>query len=325
MLLLFNHTTDLQYDEPIGESVMELRVCPTQSRGQRRLAFDLHVTPPATPTSYNDWQNNVVHALTVNQPHRRVRVRATSLVETQAAVDPVKPLMYPVQPAVVPFALQDFLSFGGPIVRSDKLREHADSIEAKPGEPISHIADRLMWHVFDAFKYESGATTAASPITDLLEGGRGVCQDFTHLTLGLARLLGIPARYVSGLVHPISDETRGFTQTHAWVELLAGDPTSEHAWFGIDPTNNARIGENYVRVAVGRDYRDVPPNKGVWRGRGEEQIDVRVESEELTEMPAEVNLRRQAVPDAEVPYAPPPGWSDRESIDPYSQAQQQQQ
>ena len=326
MLLQFDHQTDLFYDEPIGESVMELRVCPTQGVRQRRLAFDLDVAPPTTSTSYHDWLGNTVHALTLNLPHRRVRVRGRSVIETFFARNPVSPLTWPLDKETIPFTLHDFLQFGGPIVAGPALDHHVDALGAKAGEPVSDIAYRLIDHIHSTFTYESGVTTSASTIADLLEGGRGVCQDFTHLGVAMARRLGIPARYVSGLIHPLDEKTRGFTQTHAWCELLAGDPGGEDAWLAVDPTNNNIVSENYARVAIGRDYRDVPPNKGVWRGSGHERIEVRVDSRELDALPNDVAAR----PDAQLPgdvvdYAPPPGWTGREHIDPYAQSQQQQQ
>ena len=99
---------------------------------------------------------------------------------------------------------------------------------------------------------------------------------------------GIPARYVSGLIHPGNEAFRGFTQTHAWCELLF--PSA--GWVGFDPTNNCIVGSNFVKVAVGRDYRDVPPNKGVYRGKAVESISVAVQSEKLPEIPPSLAAER---------------------------------
>jgi transglutaminase-like putative cysteine protease len=131
------------------------------------------------------------------------------------------------------------------------------------------------------FTYEKGVTTAASPITDVLELGRGVCQDFTHLLIALARVLGIPARYVSGVIHRDSENLRGYAQTHAWCELLF--PST--GWVGLDPTNNCLVGPNFVKMAHGRDFRDVPPNRGVYRGTADEKINVSVSTKELPAIP----------------------------------------
>jgi transglutaminase-like putative cysteine protease len=104
----------------------------------------------------------------------------------------------------------------------------------------------------------------------------------------MARALGIPARYVSGLVHPDAQRFRGYSQTHAWAELYF--PTA--GWIGFDPTNRCIVSGNFVKVAYGRDYHDVPPNKGIYRGKAEEAIEVRVSSEELPAIPAELAAER---------------------------------
>jgi transglutaminase-like putative cysteine protease len=142
--------------------------------------------------------------------------------------------------------------------------------------------------IVNKFYYRKGITTAASPITDILEHGQGVCQDFTHLMIGVARALRIPARYVSGFLHPDAEKFRGYTQTHAWCELLF--PST--GWIGFDPANNCVVGPNFVKIAIGRDFRDVPPNKGVYRGSAKERIDVRVKSEELPTIPPELAAER---------------------------------
>jgi len=129
---------------------------------------------------------------------------------------------------------------------------------------------------------------AGIPITEALTHGKGVCQDFAHVMIGCARAMKIPARYVSGLVHPDARRFRGYTQTHAWCELLF--PSA--GWIGFDPTNHCIVGPNFVKVAVGRDYRDVPPNKGVYRGSAYETIDVQVKSIELKMIPPELAAER---------------------------------
>ncbi|MEM8874272.1 MAG: transglutaminase family protein [Planctomycetota bacterium] len=315
LLLKLTHRTQLDYTETVTESVMELRVMPRQEPDQRRLSFNLAVGPPSSPTSYVDWLGNTVHALTVNAPHRKVVVEATSYVETRREKSPAADLGDPYDAAPPP-ALHDFVDFGGPVVKSDLLQTHLDAIAPQPGEPIGAIAGRIMNHIFTSFTYEPGVTTSASPITDLLEGYKGVCQDFTHLMLGLSRALGIPARYVSGLVHPMKESFRGFTQTHAWCELLVGP----NLWVGFDPTNNTTVGPEYVKIAIGRDYRDVPPNKGVYRGGSDEMITATVESEVLDTLPTDITDRPNRVLDVgELIHRP------HVLTDVYRQAQQQQQ
>ena len=295
MLLQLTHTTDLSYTDLISESVMELRMCPLQESDQHRLSFALAIGPRTAVTSYFDWLGNTVHAFTVNRFHRNIRIVATSVVETQRfrldAADLID--TYPLAEDAYGYDTYDFLHFSGPIVDSPLLRKLADEIHPRPGEPLGEVANRMLELINTRFEYRRGVTTAASPITHMLEHAGGVCQDFTHLMIGLARALRIPARYVSGLVHPDQGRYRGFSETHAWCELLF--PT--FGWVGFDPTNHCTVSQNFVKVAVGRDYRDVPPNKGVYRGKAIESIAVSVASEELEDMPQALAAERlEALP-----------------------------
>ena len=305
MLLKLTHTTDLSYSDLISESVMELRMAPRQEEDQHRLSFTLALGPAAPALSYFDWLGNTVHAFTVNSPHRQIRIQATSVVETDRPPADVAALpdVWPICPGDCDYTAYDFLQFGGPVVDSPLLRKLADEVRPRDGEPLGALALRVMGLINERFTYQKGITTAASPITDMLEKGSGVCQDFTHLMIGVARALNVPARYVSGLLHPRNPSSgevlpatgtepaerfRGFTQTHAWCELLF--PST--GWIGFDPANRCVIGENFVKVAVGRHFADVPPNKGLYRGKSKEAIEVTVQSEELPEIPSELAAER---------------------------------
>jgi transglutaminase-like putative cysteine protease len=265
-------------------------MCPRQEHDQHRLSFTLAVGPRTTVTSYFDWLGNTVHAFTVNKFHRQIRIVATSVVETQRFRISPEDLVdtYPVPPDAYDYDSYDFLNFSGPVVDSDPLRALAAEVDPCPGEPLGAVAQRMLDLINGRFTYQSGVTTAASPITETLEHGQGVCQDFTHLMIGLARAHGVPARYVSGLVHPDHEKYRGFTQTHAWCELYF--PST--GWVGFDPTNRCTVSQNFIKVGVGRDYRDVPPNKGVYRGRAAEAIAVAVHSDELEEIPQAMAAER---------------------------------
>jgi transglutaminase-like putative cysteine protease len=292
MLLKLSHQTTLTYSDVISESVMELRVAPRQEHDQHRLSFDLAIGPPTTVNSYFDWLGNTVHAFTVNAFHKEIRIVASSVVETDRPTLDAAQIAdtWPPVRRDDDFALFDYLAFGGPVVDSPELRELAASLNPTDGMPLGELATRMLSLINDRFTYEKGLTTSASPISDVLAHRKGVCQDFTHLMIGLARALGIPSRYVSGLIHPQGERYRGYTQTHAWVELHATSAPS--GWIGFDPTNQCIIGPNFVKVAVGRDYRDVPPNKGVYRGQAKESIDVQVQSLELVAIPPELAAER---------------------------------
>jgi transglutaminase-like putative cysteine protease len=290
MLLKLIHQTDLTYSEPISETVMELRMAPRQEEDQHRLSFTLALGPAAQVASYFDWLGNTVHTFSIFPPHNQVRIVATSVVEVDRP--PRAPEQFadrwPLAPDAFDYAVYDYLQFGGPVVDSPQLRALAELLSPQPGLALGELALRMLQLIDDKFTYQKGVTTSASPITDMLSSGGGVCQDFTHMMIGLARAMKIPARYVSGLVHPDAERYRGFTQTHAWCELLF--PSA--GWVGFDPTNRCVVGGNFVKVGIGRDYGDVPPNRGQYTGKADEQIEVSVHSEELASIPAELAAER---------------------------------
>jgi transglutaminase-like putative cysteine protease len=306
MLLKITHNTDLTYTEPISESVMELRMVPRQEQDQRRLSFRLAIGPATTPSTYFDWLGNTVHAFTINDFHDRIKIVTTSVVETDRATIDARELpdIWPVRPDTTQYALFDFLEFGGPVDDPPALRQLVEQLYPFEGIQLGELAMRMIALIDQKFTYRPGVTTAASPITETLEHGWGVCQDFTHLMIGMARALRIPARYVSGLLHPEAERFRGHTQTHAWCELHF--PSA--GWVGFDPANKCGIGANFVKVAVGRDFRDVPPNKGIYRGNAQESIDAVVKSEILPSVPPELavdrtqNLNVPTFPGKHTPY-----------------------
>lgn len=325
MLLRLTHTTELHYTDLISESVMELRMTPRQEADQHRLSFNLAIGPATTVNSYFDWLGNTVHALSISGFHRLIRIVATSVVETDRQKAEVEKFadrwIGPQNPAFADdHALYDFLRFDGPVVDSPALRDLSNLLGAAPGMSQGELALRMLHLIAERFEYARGHTTSASTTEEMLRHGRGVCQDFTHVMIALARRLGIPARYVSGLVQPDADRFRGYTQTHAWCELLF--PTA--GWVGFDPTNNCIVGPNFVKVAIGRDYRDVPPNKGVYRGAAKESIDVKVFGEELASIPP--GLAAERYQNLVLPATPDP--CDASSSVPHAAraaAQQQQQ
>jgi transglutaminase-like putative cysteine protease len=331
MLLKLTHTTDLTYTDLISESTMELRMAPRQEQDQHRLAFTLGIGPGAPALSYFDWLGNAVHSFTVNSFHRQIRIVATSVVETDRPEVDVRALPdgWPVCPTDCDYTVYDFLQFGGPIVDSPMLRDLVAQLTPNKGRGrLGELAMDMLRLINEKFTYRKGITNAASPITEVLQHGSGVCQDFTHLMIGMSRALGIPARYASGLLHPhprpvegASESDGGFrgaSQTHAWCELLF--PST--GWIGFDPANNCTVGESFVKVAVGRHFFDVPPNKGIYRGKAKESIDVAVHSEVLEEIPQELAAER--VQSLEVPVFAEGMTPHRELASQQQEHQQQQ-
>jgi transglutaminase-like putative cysteine protease len=318
MLLRLNHQTDLTYSDLISESVMELRMAPRQELDQHRLSFTLAIGPPTSANSYFDWMGNTVHWFTVASFHKQIRIVATSVVDTdRQQPDPRKFAdTWPVKTSEADYALYDFKQFRGPITESAALHALVEQVHAKQGESVGGLAMRALDLIQEKFTFKKGVTKATSPITEILEKGAGVCQDFTQLMIGVARSLGIPARYVSGLVHPDASKYVGATETHAWCELLF----PSIGWVGFDPANHRLVGANYVKVALGRDYHDVAPNKGRYTGKVTESIVVSVTSEELPSVPPELAAER--IQSLAIPTYPSGTMG---TIDPNQQVEHQQQ
>ena len=281
MLIGIEHTTELSYSGLISETVMELRMAPRQESGQQRLSFDLAVGPGCQIRSYFDWLGNTVHAFSINGLHKNVKIVASSVVQTHRPHLKFGELADIWPPTHLPdYTLIDFLKLETPISDCPELQKVADSIRPKAEALQLDVAMEVLHFVSSEFQYEKGVTSVGTTVEDVLAHRRGVCQDFAHLMTGILRKLQIPSRYVSGFIHAGDRGYRGATQTHAWCEAFF--PSA--GWVGFDPTNNCLAGENFVKMAVGNNYRDVPPHKGVYRGSARETMSVSVMTRELHEL-----------------------------------------
>ena len=267
MFYSIRHITKFVYDSPISESVMEARVQPRSDGSQRCVQFRLTTAPASRVMMYMDHDGNVVHHFAVPGRHARLTVTSEALVDCGPA-------------PLVPFDLGrgswdrldamtasgEFweLLNGSPFARpTDRLAEFARGINWSRGDDPLASLRRLNTEIYDAFEYKPQSTRVDSPIDEALESRSGVCQDFAHIMIALVRQAGIPCRYVSGyLFHHDRADRSSVGATHAWLEALLPDI----GWVGFDPTNNRLAEERHIRVAIGRDYSDVPPTKGVFKG-----------------------------------------------------------
>ena len=280
MLLEIRHLTQYHYAAPVRESVMELWVQPQKGSRQRLISFELELDPAAQTFSYADAYGNAVYHFDVPQPHDRLVIHAKAAVETQA-------------PLALPAALDvgewdrlrsdfvqgdcfDFLRPHGYAVETAALRSFMsthDLAALRRHDPLTAVRE-LSGRLYDALGYAPGVTGADSPIDHAIEAGSGVCQDFAHIMIAICRSWGVPARYVSGYL--FTDRSVGDRSdpgaTHAWVEVFL--PSLR--WVGFDPTNNVLAGERHVIVAAGRDYSDVPPSRGVYKGEADSELTVAV-------------------------------------------------
>jgi transglutaminase-like putative cysteine protease len=261
MRLRVEHTTTFTYDAPIVEASTELRLRPRDVEGQRCASFRLRTEPRGVRIhEFVDRLGNVVGHFDVLEPHQRLVVTATSEVETSRFEHAAPP---------TPLELHDYLAPSEYAVVDDAVAAFASTHAGTGG--AAERARRLMAALGDTLAYERGATSVQTPAPEVLALGRGVCQDFAHALIAACRHEGIPARYVSGYLHDdaLADEHGA---SHAWVDVF----DAEQGWLSLDPTHDREQDEEYVRVAVGRDYADVPPTRGVFKGAAEETLAVEV-------------------------------------------------
>ena len=259
------HTTGYRYTDEVVASYNEARLTPQSTADQIMIAGRLEVQPAARLYRYWDYWGSLVHAFDLHQPHRELVVTSSSTVETASTpstVDPTAATWGDLDRPEVADRFYEYLARSTAVVPDDELTTVSAELRAAaatPGEAVTSVVGC----VHDRLVYERGQTNASTSALEAWGAGRGVCQDFVHLALALLRAMGVPARYVSGYLHPEPDADLGVTvvgESHAWAEAWLGE------WHAFDPTNGEAIGERHVLVGRGRDYHDVAPLKGIYTG-----------------------------------------------------------
>lgn len=264
MKLKIEHITTFDYDLPISEAYTEMRLAPIDEYGQRRAMFRLETEPEGEVTRYLDRYANEVHYFDVLQPHQQLKVIAKSEIIT---IDHFREE----RSSLSLLEQHDYLTPSHYTPTAESLRGLA-RITSEAGDPIA-AATALTAAVHGAIQYEKGATTVKTIAAEALEIGKGVCQDYAHVMIAAARCIGIPARYISGyLFSPSAPEMA----SHAWVDLFIDNV----GWLSFDPTHNCPQSGRHVRVGIGRDYADVPPTRGVYKGNAKEKMEVQVKVHE---------------------------------------------
>jgi transglutaminase-like putative cysteine protease len=280
MILEVQHETRFEFSDPVTELLTEVRMEPASDGDQSCHSYHLEITPVTSVFRYQDGFGNRVHHFNLLAPHRELRILSASIVETHPKPRDLASSRstYPLDPDGNALEVLDFVKLHGPVRATPRLDLLLETLRPQPGTRVVDLVLRVAGYIRAHFEYARAVTLASSPIDDVLEHGRGVCQDFTHLMLAVLRSFGVPARYVSGYLHRSGEES----QSHAWCEAWVPDL----GWLGIDPTNDCLVNDHFVRVAVGRDFTDVPPNRGVYRGRARETIFVRVATRTLDRVPS---------------------------------------
>jgi transglutaminase-like putative cysteine protease len=267
------HRTRFHYSGPVRSSYNEARLTPENSPRQTTLRSRVEIEPAATAYAYRDYWGSTVTAFDLHSPHSELVVTGTSIVEAGADVAQHDRLGW--SALRTREVREQFGELLGPTpltaIDEDVVALARDAI----GETHPHEAGpRVCAFVREHMDYLSGATNVKTNAMQAWTTRAGVCQDISHVTVGLLRAVGLPARYVSGYLHPRPDAAIGEPVTgesHAWVEWWDG------GWNGFDPTNGVAIGPRHVTLARGRDYGDVPPFKGLFSGPLSEGHTVTVE------------------------------------------------
>lgn len=280
------HVTQFFYDGPVSESYNEVRLRPMHDERQSCLSFRLNTTPSANVTSHRDAFGNWVHQFNVLAEHRHLTVETESVVLAHNGTSPVESSLTLADFDSIRDSLaEEYFDFVAPtayvprLPELDELQTMAEESSDGTALGFSTSASNL---IHARFPYVKGATHVNSSIADSLSAGAGVCQDFAHLLLGLLRGRGLPTRYVSGYLVPRKtvdgatsvEEVIGGQASHAWAEVyLPGT-----GWIGLDPTLGEPVSSHHVRIAYGRDYGDVAPVRGVYKGHAGQRlsVDVRV-------------------------------------------------
>ena len=267
------HSTGYAYKSPVTASFNEARLTPRSDSRQNVILNRVETVPATRSYRYVDYWGTAVTAFDLHAPHTELEVTSSSVVETDKGEVPDRKVSWEdLSSEAVIDRFDEVLSPTQYTPASKRVARVGQKI-VKEHDPFDSIVAAANW-AHSELDYVPGTTGVHSSGLDALREGKGVCQDFAHLTLILLRSMGIPARYVSGYLHPRTEAPVGDTidgQSHAWIQAWTG------GWWHYDPTNDTDINEQYISVGVGRDYADVSPLKGVYSGEGSTDLDVIVE------------------------------------------------
>jgi transglutaminase-like putative cysteine protease len=267
MLISLLHRTTFTYASKAQDSFNEVRLRPVDDPGQSCRSFELRTDPASQPREYIDFYGNTVHYFDVVAAHSKLVVEAVSEVETtpNAARRQVPKVDYAAFEVGTERELHaEFLTDSHYVPLDVEIwREAKDVLGDGRGDVWGDVR-KLCRHIFRTFAYSPKSTGVGTTATDALKMRAGVCQDFAHVALGLCRCSGLPARYVSGYFIKAkgTPEENEDEASHAWIEALVPG----HGWAAFDPTHDRTADERYVKVASGRDYADIRPVSGTYRG-----------------------------------------------------------
>jgi transglutaminase-like putative cysteine protease len=275
MHLRVRHLTRFQYDGLVLDSYNDARLCPVSDPLQRCAAFDLRITPSVPVHTFHDFYLNRVDHFELHQPHDVLEVESHAVIETRPDPRGLSPTGLTLEALHDRSVTENFFDFVTESHFANQTvsiwREAVDVIGTTVGD-LWEDAVQLGRHVHATFSYDPDFTHVHTNASEAIRDHRGVCQDFAHVMIALCRSQGIPARYVSGYFYngKTGDENEA---SHAWVEIFL----PHFGWKGFDPTHNREVDTRYIKLAIGRDYGDIKPVSGSYRGKGTQHMGVEVQ------------------------------------------------
>ncbi|SFS74580.1 transglutaminase family protein [Sphingobacterium wenxiniae] len=269
------HITTYTYDEPVYDSANQIMLYPIKDAYQEVVSHRIAITNDPLIETYTDYYGNQVGTFTNYESHNELNISSSLEVQVKSKLLPDDKLSVEKQWEIID-GLQYDMSYINFLKKEyfdaeDELLAVVLPEERRKSTPYE-VAQYFCHYVFENFKYIKGITSVETTVDEIWKLKSGVCQDFAHILLVMLRRVGIPARYVSGYICPNQNGMRGEGATHAWVETFIPD----YGWLGLDPTNNCIVQSNHVRLAVGRNFVDVSPVKGTYKGTAHHKLEVKV-------------------------------------------------
>jgi len=272
---IIHHVTQYTYAEPVRDSANQIMLFPIKDENQEVQSQQLNITDEPVVEVFKDYYGNEIGSFMNIAPHTSLRIDSTIAIVTKSRLFPADDVaieeqwshLYQIR-HVVPFI--DFLKQES-FEALGEVKKIADAGFYK-SVSVYVAVQQLNDYVYQNFKYIKGITSVETTLDEIWKLRAGVCQDFAHILMVMLRLLGIPARYVSGYVCPQDNNLRGEGATHAWVEAYI----PFYGWLGFDPTNNCIVNERHVRLAIGRNFSDCSPVKGTYKGTAKQTLEVGV-------------------------------------------------
>lgn len=283
------HITRYSYPSTVIDSANQLMLFPLDDEMQEVKNHELHISHQPSVEVFTDYFGNQVGIFSVIRPHAELRIESVIEVITKEVKHPESDLPATAQWAELQVAGEQFPFMDFLLAESCDAKTEIATIAHSfmgPEIPPFAVAEKMSAYVYTHFEYKKGITGVETSVDEIWQLKAGVCQDFAHVLLVMLRMVGIPARYVSGYICPKNHELRGEGATHAWVEAYI----PFHGWIGLDPTNNCIASDRHVRLAVGRHFTDCTPVKGTYKGSSEHTLEVSVTIENGSPRKEEENV-----------------------------------